>query len=68
MNDKYKENIISMEIDKQKINSISTNYTFTSSGNHTVYVSFNTENISSLDLFNNTRNLIEVYFSKEFDL
>ena len=65
MNDIYEENIISMEIDKENINSISANYTFPSSGYHTVYVSFNTESISSLDLFNNTENLIEIYFSKD---
>ena len=62
MNDIYEKNIISMEIDKENIDSISTNYTFTSSGNHTVYVSFNTENISSLDLFNNTKNLMKFIF------
>ena len=61
MNDIYEENIISIEIDKENINSISANYTFPSSGYHTVYVSFNTESISSLDLFNNTENLIEIY-------
>ena len=35
MNDKYEGNIISMKIDKENIDSISTNYTFPSSGNHT---------------------------------
>ena len=67
MNDEYKDNIISMEIDK-KIICGCTNYNFRSPGNYTGYVVLNTENISSLALFNDIENLAEIYFSKEFKL
>ena len=67
MNDEYKDNIIKMKINKEKISGC-TNYTFRSPGNYTVYVVLNTEKISSLALFNNSENLAEIYFSKEFKL
>ena len=67
MNDEYKDNIISMEIDNETICGC-TNYTFPSPGNYTVYVVLNTTNISSLALFNDIKNLTEIYFSKEFKL
>ena len=67
MNDEYKDNIIKMKINKEKISGC-TNYTFTSPGNYTVYVVLNTTNISSLALFNDIKNLTEIYFSKEFKL
>ena len=67
MNDEYKDNIISMEIDNETICGC-TNYTFPSPGNYNVYVVLNTTNISSLALFNDTENLREIYFSKEFKL
>ena len=67
MNDEYKDNIIKMKINKEKISGC-TNYTFKSPGNYTVYVVLNTEKISSLALFNNSENLAEIYFSKELSL
>ena len=56
-----------MEINKET-NCGYTNYNFPLPGYYTIYVVLNTENISSLALFNNTGNLTEIYFSKEFKL
>ena len=61
----YKDNIIEMEINKQNVTP-SINYTFDSPGTHTVYYTLNTENLVSLQLFNQIVNLKSVYFSKEF--
>ena len=63
--DLYKENIIELEVDKEKVPTPNNNYTFKNPGNHTVYILLNIDNLTSLHLFNGTENLKTIYFSKQ---
>ena len=65
INRKYKNIIKEMEIDEEEIIP-TTNYTFKTSGNHTIYILINITNLEKLDdMFYNIDKLTSIYFTKE---
>ena len=67
IDDSYKYNIISLEIDNKTIIP-DTLYIFKEPGIHIVYISIDISNLTSLsNLFNNAEELTSVNFTKEFD-
>ena len=67
INKKFKNNILEMEINEEKVN-ISTNFTFRYSGNYTVYILMNITNLDKLtDMFYQIKELTYISFTKEFD-
>ena len=67
LNYTYAEYITEIEIDGEK-STPSSNYLFKSKGNHTVYMTINTEKLLSLDkIFYQMRKLKSIFFSKKFD-
>ena len=67
IDDSYKNNIINIEIDKEKISEINNIYTFNTTGEHIVYILLDIRDISSLHLFNGTDNLKSISFLKQFN-
>ena len=67
LNYTFSDYITELIIDKEKI-SPSSNYMFPKSGEHTIYMTINTEKLSSLDkMFYQMRKLKSIYFSKKFN-
>ena len=66
-NETYKEYIIEMEVDGQKV-SPSNNYVFQQAGNHSVYLSMETEKLDSFyKMFYQIDRLASVVFTKKLD-
>ena len=67
INNKYKHNIIKMEIDEEIINP-TINYTFKSAGNHSVNALIDTSELKKLDdMFKEKENIISIKFTSKFD-
>ena len=68
INEEYLNNITELIIDGKKVNDIFTEYTFNSTGNHTVYFLYNLSGITSMAyMFGGLQNMISINFTSLFN-